>query len=196
MSDLKIRNWDKFQHYKDKNGPVPWVKLHTQLLSDYEFLGLSEVEQCRLIKIWLLAGRTGNRIPYDKAWVARQIGARTVDLDLYISRGFLEIVYDGSREALVPAEQSRTEQKRAENYRMMSGSYDIPEHELAKLLAALTDKDAKTEQTLRRICKRNRSTQNDLMVAREAAMSSSAVSPTRVAVSELQKRSVNGRTAA
>ena len=62
---LRVRNWDKFQHYKDKSGSVPWIKSYASILSDYDFLDLPEVDQGRLMKLWLLAARTGNRIPYD-----------------------------------------------------------------------------------------------------------------------------------
>ncbi len=187
MKYLQVRNWDKFQHYKKHDGPPLWIKLHRTLLSDYEFQELSELNQARLIKLWLLAASTSNRIPDDPRWVARQIGATSIDLDVFVSRGFLEEVYSDSREPLEAAEQRRTEQKRAEK-NPSNGAYEIPEHEVIRLLAVLKDKDALTENTIRRICKRNHITQNDLMVAREAAMSGSARSPAGVAISELKKR--------
>ena len=32
---FSVKNWDEFQHYKDRN--PPWIKLHNHLLDDYEF---------------------------------------------------------------------------------------------------------------------------------------------------------------
>ena len=92
---LRIRNWDKFQHYK-KDGPVAWIKLHTKLLSDYEFGLETELNQIRILKIWLLAAQTGGLLPQDKDWIRKRISAKTLDLDGLISRGWLEPVYSNS----------------------------------------------------------------------------------------------------
>lgn len=85
---LSVKNWDEFQHYKDRN--PPWIKLHNTLLEDYEFECLQDASKGHLLCIWMLASRTNNKIPYDSAWVARKIGASDkVDLDLLLSSGFL-----------------------------------------------------------------------------------------------------------
>ena len=31
MKNLTIKNWHKFQHYKDRN--PPWIKLHYEILT-------------------------------------------------------------------------------------------------------------------------------------------------------------------
>jgi hypothetical protein len=183
MEYLAVRNWQKFQHYKTGSHP-PWIKSYTKLLSDYEFNEMSEVNRGRLMRLWLLAAEMGNKIPNDRKFVARQIGATTIDLDYFLSRGFLEKLYEDSRETLDPTEQKRTEEKRAEQ----NGHYELPEHALAKLLSALTDKDTKTETSIRNVCKRRKLTESALAEAREAAMSKSATSPTRVAMSVLKSR--------
>lgn len=85
---LSVKNWDQFQHYKDRN--PPWIKLHNSLLEDYEFECLHDASKGHLLCIWMLASRTENKIPYDPAWVGRKIGASTpVDLDSLIAAGFL-----------------------------------------------------------------------------------------------------------
>lgn len=98
MNYLAVRNWDKFQHYK-KDNPL-WIKLHRTLLNDYEFNQLSELQRGRLMRLWLLAAELNNQIPNDPKWVARAISASSCDLSDLISRGFLEVVYTNSREAL------------------------------------------------------------------------------------------------
>lgn len=60
---LWIKNFERFQHYKDRN--PPWIKLYTALLSDPEFLKLPEAAQAQLIKLWLLAAQMGNPLPND-----------------------------------------------------------------------------------------------------------------------------------
>ena len=85
---LSIKNWDEFQHYKDRN--PPWIKLHNTLLEDYDFECLPDASKGHLLCIWMLASRTGNKIPYDQAWVGRKIGASTkVDLEGLVAAGFL-----------------------------------------------------------------------------------------------------------
>ncbi len=69
-----VRNFDKFQHYKDRN--PPWIKLYGEILEKYEFGSLPDASKAHLLLIWLLASRLQNRIPWDPIWVASKIGAR------------------------------------------------------------------------------------------------------------------------
>jgi hypothetical protein len=90
MDRLKIRNWAKFQQYKDRD--PKWIKLHQNLLDNYEFDLLTECEQLHLIKIWLLASKLGNDLPNDTAWLKRKIGADSeVHVNQMVTLGFLEM---------------------------------------------------------------------------------------------------------
>ena len=66
-----VKNFEKYQHYKDRN--PPWIKLHRTLLSDYEFTKLEDYQKGQLMLIWLLSSQTDNKIPQDAEWVANQI---------------------------------------------------------------------------------------------------------------------------
>ncbi len=50
---LVPKNWDKFQHYKDRN--PPWIKLHRDLLIDKEFMRLPLASKAIAPMLWLLA---------------------------------------------------------------------------------------------------------------------------------------------
>jgi hypothetical protein len=50
---IEIRNWTKFQHYKDRS--PPWVKLHKTLLDDRAWHALSGDASKLLAECWLLA---------------------------------------------------------------------------------------------------------------------------------------------
>jgi hypothetical protein len=90
MRTFHVKNFEKFQHYKDR--APPWIKLYNELLDDYEFGLLPDASKMHLIAIWLLASRSENKIPLDQAWVARRINANTkVDLTLLAERGFIVI---------------------------------------------------------------------------------------------------------
>jgi hypothetical protein len=54
MSDerwIVIPNWDKFQHYKDRD--PPWIKNYTHLLHDADYLSLTLTARGLLHGIWL-----------------------------------------------------------------------------------------------------------------------------------------------
>ncbi len=89
MKYLCVRKWDEHQHYKDRD--PAWIKVYNRLLDDFDFLALSEVAQAQLLKLWLLASRTDNRIPYDLPYITAKIGARTaIDIDDLIVHGWLQ----------------------------------------------------------------------------------------------------------
>jgi hypothetical protein len=90
VKTFSVKNFQRFQHYKDR--APPWIKLYNELLDDYEFGRLPDASKMHLIAIWLLASRSDNKIPYDAAWVARRINANTkVDLTLLACAGFIVV---------------------------------------------------------------------------------------------------------
>ena len=94
-SYFKVKNWDDFQHYKDRN--PPWIKLHNHLLDDYDFECLTDSAKGHLLCIWMLASRTKNLMPYDASWISKKIGSSSkVNLDLLVESGFLVMVQDAS----------------------------------------------------------------------------------------------------
>lgn len=58
-----VREWDKYQHYKDRD--PPWVKLHRNILTSRTWIkGTDRTRMVQVASI-LLAARYGNEIPYD-----------------------------------------------------------------------------------------------------------------------------------
>jgi hypothetical protein len=85
---LTIKNFEKFQHYKERN--PPWIKIHRELFLDYEFGCLQDASKLHLMLIWLLASQLDNKIPNNPEFVKEQIHVKEeVDLNLLISKGFL-----------------------------------------------------------------------------------------------------------
>ncbi len=88
MTYFSVKNFDKFQHYKERN-PI-WIKLYVSLLEDYEFSKLPDASKAHLLAIWLLASRYHNRVPYDAQWIGTRINATcAVDLAILERAGFL-----------------------------------------------------------------------------------------------------------
>ena len=50
------KNWDKFQHYKDRC--PPWIKLHKDLLNDRSFMSLPLASKALAPLLWLLASES------------------------------------------------------------------------------------------------------------------------------------------
>jgi len=61
MSDYKIKNWHKFQHFKDRR--PPWIKLYRDILDDIEWHNLPDESAKTLIMLWLMASENNGNIP-------------------------------------------------------------------------------------------------------------------------------------
>lgn len=86
---LRVKNWETFQHYKNRN--PPWIKLHRSLLTDYEFACLQDASKLHLVLIWLLASQTNNEIPADARYLQRMLHLdQEPNLNELIKHGFLE----------------------------------------------------------------------------------------------------------
>jgi len=67
-----VRNWWKFQHYHNRR--PPWIKLHRTIETDPAFQSLSEIDQYRLIKLWLCASDLDGRLPRRQGYVRATLG--------------------------------------------------------------------------------------------------------------------------
>lgn len=92
---LVVKNWDRFQHYSDRN--VPWIKLYTNVFDDFKFSLLSESAKLLAFCVWVLAGKgvTSGRgaVPHDIVWIRRKCnlgkGIREIHIAELIESGFL-----------------------------------------------------------------------------------------------------------
>jgi len=58
---MRIKNWDKFQHFKHKSD-MKWFKCYGRdLLNDPDFMKMDDVKQATLFKLWCLASE-GNGV--------------------------------------------------------------------------------------------------------------------------------------
>jgi hypothetical protein len=93
MITFRVKNFEKFQHYKDRS--PPWIKLYNELLDDYDFGRLDDASKAHMILIWLLASRSDNKIPWDAEWIGRKIGSQSpVDLEFLKDSGFIVVDSD------------------------------------------------------------------------------------------------------
>lgn len=110
---LTIRNFDKHQHYKDRN--PTWIKLYFALLNDRQFYRLSDASKFHLIGLFLIASQCDNKIPLDMPWIERQLAAtETIDLAALIDSGFVELLEQPASKPLARSKQPATPEKRRE----------------------------------------------------------------------------------
>jgi hypothetical protein len=95
MEYLKVKNWEQYQHYKQRN--PPWIKLYHSLLDDYNYSCLPDASKLLYVSILLLASRTNNQIPNDLDWIQKKAMLRdTPDLEPLMERGFITTNGDAS----------------------------------------------------------------------------------------------------
>jgi hypothetical protein len=124
---LEVKNFDQFQHYKQRN--PPWIKLHAAMMDDYDFAQLPEVARFHLMGIWVLASKTGNKIPADPEWIERRINAQSpVDLELLITAGFVkrlrrasDVLAESKQVAIPSREEERREETEESTYASHTG---------------------------------------------------------------------------
>ena len=66
---MKIKNWSKFQHFKDRK--PPWVKLYRDVLDDLEWHELDPLASKVLVMCWLIASEDDGRLPNTKTLAFR-----------------------------------------------------------------------------------------------------------------------------
>lgn len=85
---LSIKNWAKYQHYKDRN--PPWIKLYHAILDDYEYACLHDDSKLLLMSLFLLASRTENHIPNDINWIKQKAMIKgEIDILPLLDSGFI-----------------------------------------------------------------------------------------------------------
>ena len=158
MDYLKIRNWEKWQTYRADRGRPPWIKIHRCLMSNPEWVQLSDGQRGRLVLLWILAAERDGEIP-DSPKLLRKICFMDKDpeLQLFIEFGFIE---DGanvtptgcqSDAKVTPQSQSRTDayaDAKADTDINVPRKAEAPAeaHAAARLLAQLiTDNDPKAK---------------------------------------------------
>lgn len=88
---FKVRNWEQFQHYKDRN--PPWIKLHFALLSSEDWVTLDDASKLLAVVCMLIASRNNGMVPNNPAYLKRVAYLdRLPKLKPLIDCGFLENV--------------------------------------------------------------------------------------------------------
>jgi hypothetical protein len=80
---MKVRNWEKFQHFKDRK--PPWIKLYREILDDMQWHELSGDDAKVLVMIWLIASEDFGNLP-DKKTLAFRLRITVKQLEASVSK--------------------------------------------------------------------------------------------------------------
>jgi len=92
MTAYRIKNWDKYQHYKTRN--PPWIKLHCEILTSEDWVMLDDASRVLAIACMLMASKDDDGyIPDKPAYVQRvcYLNSKPDFLPL-VECGFLQVV--------------------------------------------------------------------------------------------------------
>lgn len=82
-----IKNWKRYQHYKDRN--PPWIKLHFEMLSSEDWAMLPDASKALMIACMLIASRNEGRVPNKPAYIQRVAYMEHCDFQPLLQSGFL-----------------------------------------------------------------------------------------------------------
>lgn len=87
---MRIKNWDKYQHYKNRN--PSWIKLHYEIMTSEDWSLLPDDGKLLSIVCMLLASRRDGEVPDNPAYVKRVAYLdKLPDFGPLLACGFLEI---------------------------------------------------------------------------------------------------------
>lgn len=111
MRTLRVRNWQKFQHYKDRN--PPWIKLHVEILSSRDWTMLADASKLLAIVCMVVAARDNGELPNDPEYIKRVAYLdKLPNLKPLIECGFLEILQADASDCKQPQAEFRPEEEK------------------------------------------------------------------------------------
>ena len=88
---LRIKNWSLWQTYRKDRGTPPWIKIYRNLLSNPEWVSLTDSEKGQLTSIWILAADKGGAIPDDPVVIQKMCMLDTApNINKFIDLGFVD----------------------------------------------------------------------------------------------------------
>lgn len=80
---MRIKNWAKFQHFKDRR--PPWIKLYRDLLDDIDWHELDDKSAKVLVMLWLIASEDDGVLP-DMKKLAFRLRMKEADVSACCSK--------------------------------------------------------------------------------------------------------------
>lgn len=125
MSYVVVRNWERFQHYRDRT--PPWIKTYLELMSDDAYLGLTGHRRAVLHGLWMEYARARRRLPDDTATISRRLALKvtTSDLEALNHAGFIEV---GASTPLAPRAHAKRKRRDKDKGRSEEAKQGVPKN--------------------------------------------------------------------
>lgn len=86
---FRIRNWAKFQHYKNRN--PPWIKLHYELMSSVDWVMADDQTRLLMVVCMMIASRHDGYVPNNPDYIQKMSHIdKKPDLVSLCNTGFFE----------------------------------------------------------------------------------------------------------
>ena len=97
MANIRINNWEKFQHYKDRR--PTWIKLLIEIIEEFDadgnpkkFFYLPDCAKKTFPYLICLRANYNDKIPYpNDKWLKKRLGLRSISLQPLADAGFITI---------------------------------------------------------------------------------------------------------
>lgn len=131
---MQIKNWKKFQHFKDRK--PPWVKLYRDVLDDLEWYELDPLASKVLVMCWLIASEDDGRLPSSKtlAFRLRMTEKQTIDclnkLSHWLEQDDINAISDRYQDDSLETEretEKEVETKQRTKGSRLSTDFELPE---------------------------------------------------------------------
>lgn len=115
---MQIKNWAKFQHFKDGSRKPPWIKLYRDLLDNLEWHELPSESAKVLIMLWVVASENHGKLPDIKKLSFRlrvtedQLIKALNDLKEWVILDDITTISEGYQEARLEEKRKEIEEER------------------------------------------------------------------------------------
>ena len=113
---LKIKNWEKHQHFKDRR--PPWIKLYRDILDDIQWHELDPLAAKTLVSLWLIASEGDGSLPDVKTLAFRlRISEKIMESTLtklkhWLEQDDIKVISDGYQAVPLETETETYKQER------------------------------------------------------------------------------------
>lgn len=132
---ISVIGWRQFQHYDPAKRVPPWIKNHTELMANDDYLGLSEHRALMLHRLWLEYATSRCRLSDDTAMMSRRLAVKVTrgDLQALCDAGFIAIVaskalaegYHVASSPLASRAPARSREEEAEEEEVITPSSEL-----------------------------------------------------------------------
>jgi hypothetical protein len=128
---MRVKNWDQFQHYKDRN-PI-WIKLYKSLVDDPDYHALPDKSAKCLPLIWLIASENNGELPSMERLAFRlRITLQQTEKVMYDIKNYLEqddsnLIATCTTDKIREEEIREDKKRRDENVSAEALPFDDPE---------------------------------------------------------------------